>query len=259
MVFADHARPVAGDVVVGVLAFGLQIYFDFSGYSDIAIGSARLFGYVFPENFDFPYSSRSPQEFWQRWHQSLSRWIRDYVFSPLSFAARRNRVAGLLSTVVAMALCGLWHGPRWTFVLWGIWHGALLVLGQTVLAPLWGPAKKMSLPRGLAARATTLLAVGYGWLLFRATSLSHAGRLTRALFGGGLRPTVLRESAVLIIGVITAGLLVASLLAPVLRRLADRPGPRRLWVVARPLVYCGLVVLTIVSQQDATAFVYFQF
>jgi alginate O-acetyltransferase complex protein AlgI len=261
MVFADHARPAAADVVVGTLAFGLQIYFDFSGYSDIAIGSARLFGYEFPENFDFPYSARSPQEFWQRWHQSLSRWIRDYVFGPLAFAARRNRAAGLAASVVAMALCGLWHGPRWTFVIWGVWHGALLVLGQTVLAPLWGPAAKglRRWPMELAARASTLVAVGYGWLLFRATSLAHAVRLTRALFGGGLRPAVLRESAVLIIALITAGLFVVSMLAPAVRRLAGRPAPRRVWVTARPAVYCGMIALSIISQQDATAFVYFQF
>lgn len=264
MVFAPSAAPGAADVFFGVLGFGMQIYFDFSGYSDIAIGSARLFGYTFPENFDWPYSARSPQEFWQRWHMTLSRWIRDYVFAPLSFAARRNPSAGLAASVLAMALCGLWHGAEWTFVLWGVWHGVLLVLGQTVLRSIWGARGKTepSLPRRLVGHASTLLAVGYGWLLFRASSLEHAASLSRALFSlrGGLRPSVLRESAVLIIALIAAGLFVASLLAPPLEALAARrAGLARAWGFARPLAYSTLIVLTIILQQDAKAFVYFQF
>src|SRR5262249_30982174 len=128
--FQATGSASALDCVVGVLAFGLQIYFDFSAYSDVAVGSARLFGVVFPENFEFPYRARSPQEFWNRWHLSLSRWIRDYLFTPLSFATRGRPVLSRAWPLLTMAICGLWHGPKWTFVCWGLWHGALLVLQQ---------------------------------------------------------------------------------------------------------------------------------
>ena len=115
MVYLPGAAPNAVDAAVGTLAFGLQIYFDFSAYSDIAIGTARLFGFVFPENFDWPYLSRSPQEFWARWHMTLSRWIRDYVFTPMTFAFRDRPSTAMVWLLVAMVVCGFWHGAQWTF------------------------------------------------------------------------------------------------------------------------------------------------
>ncbi len=133
LVFLSKGNANALDTVVGILGFGMQIYFDFSAYSDIAIGSARLFGYRFPENFNWPYAAHSPREFWNRWHMTLSSWIRDYVFTPLTFLSRNRPALGMMWLIVAMALCGLWHGAQWTFVVWGIWHGVLLVANQIVL------------------------------------------------------------------------------------------------------------------------------
>src|SRR5262249_54841805 len=112
---------------IGVAAYALQIYFDFSGYSDMAIGLGSMFGFRFPENFDHPYVSRSITEFWRRWHLSLSSWFRDYLYIPLG----GNRISPgrtYVNLVTVFFLCGLWHGASWTFVLWGMLHGAFLVL-----------------------------------------------------------------------------------------------------------------------------------
>src|SRR5262249_51407777 len=155
------------DSAVAILGFGMQIYFDFSAYSDIAIGSARLFGYHFPENFNWPYVSTSPAEFWNRWHMTLSRWIRDYTFMPLMFLARNRPALGNLYLLLAMALCGLWHGAQWTFVLWGVWHGLLLVANRTVLKRLFPQPPVEGEPtfrwNYLPAIVLTFALVSLGW------------------------------------------------------------------------------------------------
>jgi alginate O-acetyltransferase complex protein AlgI len=242
-------------VAIGILGFGMQIYFDFSAYSDIAIGSARMFGFVFPENFDWPYTARSPQEFWRRWHMTLSRWIQDYVFTPLSFAARHHPKLGNLWLVVAMAICGLWHGAQWTFVLWGVWHGILLLSNQTFLKRFFSRGSMLSL-------AFTFAAVNLGWLLFRAATLEQAGRYVRTLLTlqGGLRPAVVRENAVLAVLVVLAGLAAAPWVRDALSSLADRvPYADALGRLARPALYATLIVAVIVLDHEARAFVYFQF
>jgi alginate O-acetyltransferase complex protein AlgI len=264
-VFLKGARPGMVDTVVAVLGFGMQIYWDFSAYSEIAIGSARVFGFRFPENFDWPYSSRSPQEFWNRWHMTLSRWIRDYVFTPLAFAARRRPATGPIWLLVAMGLCGLWHGAAWTFVLWGLWHGLLLVLNQTLLKPLFsglesGPRRTGA--RGLLALVVTLVGVNLGWLLFRAQSVRQAVDMlgTVVTLKGRLRPILLRENDVLIVAIFYAGLLIApsvrSVIARADRALAERPVVRSMIAAAWfTLAILGIVVF----DREARAFVYFQF
>ncbi|HEU0053398.1 MAG TPA: MBOAT family O-acyltransferase, partial [Longimicrobium sp.] len=213
-VFLAKGAPFALDAIVGVLGFGMQIYFDFSAYSDIAIGSARLFGYRFPENFAWPYVSRSPQEFWNRWHMTLSRWIRDYLFTPLTFASRRRPKLAPVWLLVAMAACGLWHGAQWTFVVWGVWHGLLLVLNQTALKPLFagtGPGEPARYRlRGWVAWGVTMVLVFAGWLLFRAHSLAQAADMAQAIltFRGGAAPAVVRVNGILtvfLIAVLMAG------------------------------------------------------
>jgi alginate O-acetyltransferase complex protein AlgI len=172
-VFGSSTAPGAADSTLAILGFGAQLYYDFSGYSDIAIGSARLVGYRLPENFDWPYSAHTPQEFWNRWHMTLSRWIRDYLYTPLSFALRRRRGLAPLAIVLAMAICGLWHGPRWTFVVWGVWHGALLAAGQTA----WGRRVTGGSPTGIRAaglRLGTFVLVHVGWVFFRSATVADA-------------------------------------------------------------------------------------
>jgi alginate O-acetyltransferase complex protein AlgI len=162
------ANPGFGMTWVGAVAFAMQIYFDFSGYSDMAIGLARMFGLRFPENFNRPYSAVSLTDFWRRWHMTLSRWFRDYLYIPLggSRGAQSQTVRNLL---VVFFLTGIWHGAAWTFVLWGVYHGTLLV-GER----LTGIA---GLPDGRAAvvrRVGTFLAVVLGWVLFRSSSVGGA-------------------------------------------------------------------------------------
>ncbi len=160
----------------GLLCYALQIYFDFAGYSDMAIGLGRYFGFRFPENFDWPYLARSVREFWRRWHLSLSAFFRDYLYVPLG-GNRRGRTRTHLNLLVVFFLCGLWHGASWNFVIWGLLHGALLVAERTAFGD-W----IARLPRPLA-QGYVLLSVMLAWVFFRAEDLSKALDYMNALFG----------------------------------------------------------------------------
>jgi len=161
---------------LGVLCYTLQIYFDFSGYSDMAVGLGRMFGFRFPENFRWPYISETVQEFWRRWHMSLSTWFRDYLYVPLG----GNRVSAArtyVNLVTVFFLCGLWHGASWTFVVWGLFHGTFLVLERLGLADrvksLWAPLRHVYL----------LLVVMIGWVFFRAETLAGAVAFLKSMAG----------------------------------------------------------------------------
>lgn len=168
-----------GEAWLGTLAYSLQIYYDFSGYSDMAIGLGRMLGFHFPENFNYPYIANSIQDFWRRWHISLSTWFRDYLYIPLG----GNRVSPLrtyanLATV--FLLCGFWHGAAWTFVAWGAYHGLFLVLERLFLG------KMLHRLPGLVRHAYALLVVLGGWVIFRAETLPQALEFLRAgaMLGG---------------------------------------------------------------------------
>jgi alginate O-acetyltransferase complex protein AlgI len=160
---------------LGVVCYTLQIYFDFSGYSDMAIGLARMFGFHFPENFNYPYIADSITNFWRRWHISLSTWFRDYLFFPLGVRGPRWRI--YLNLLIVFFLCGLWHGASWTFVVWGLFHGAFLVIERLGLSA-WLQRR----PRPLR-HIYTLLVVMVAWVFFRADSLSHALLYLRTMAG----------------------------------------------------------------------------
>ncbi len=172
------------DYWVAFFAYAGKIYFDFTGYSDIAIGIAGLFGLRIPENFDRPYWSRNIQEFWRRWHISLSTWIRDYIFIPLG-GSRRPPAIVLLNLFLAMVLAGLWHGAAWTFILWGIWHGAGLTV-QRLWAQFIVPRSRILASKSpfvtAISIAITFMFVALGWVLFAATSVANAGQVYRAMF-----------------------------------------------------------------------------
>ncbi len=163
---------------LGVVCYTLQIYFDFSGYSDMAIGLAKLFGIDFLENFNYPYAAASITEFWRRWHISLSNWFRDYLYIPLG-GNRCGRARNYFNLVIVFFLCGLWHGASWTFAAWGLFHGAFLVLERMkagrVLDSLWSPLKHLY----------TLLVVAIGWVLFRADTMPQAAAFLKAMAGLG--------------------------------------------------------------------------
>ena len=176
---------------LGALSFMLQIYFDFSGYTDMAIGIGRMLGFRITENFNFPYMARSIRDFWKRWHITLSTWLRDYLFLPIAYAASRRlkkekylgiRVDFLLYGVAALVtffLCGLWHGAAWTFIAWGMLYGLLLVLERSRFGK-WldkGPA--------LLARFYTLFFVLISWVIFRSPDLGFAGHYLTVMFGLG--------------------------------------------------------------------------
>lgn len=178
---ADAAFSCGGRLTVsmawlGALAYTLQLYFDFSGYSDMAIGLGWVFGFHFLENFNYPYISRSVTEFWRRWHISLSTWFRDYVYIPLG-GNRGRRWQHIRNIAVVWLLTGLWHGAAWNFILWGVYY-AVLLLGEKFL---WGRAlKKLPAP---AQHLYALVLIVVGWVLFRAESLGQVRTYTAALLG----------------------------------------------------------------------------
>ena len=190
VVLADNFAPLADmvfgnstlnapAVVLGTMAFGLQIYCDFSGYSDIARGTARVLGFDIMWNFSLPYAATSPREFWRRWHISLSTWLRDYLYIPLG-GNRLGSVRTYANLMITMLLGGLWHGAAWNFVLWGLWHGAGLALTRRPI--LNAQFSILNSPwRRILAWLATMLFVFYGWLLFRARSFAQITDMTRAL------------------------------------------------------------------------------
>lgn len=163
---------------VGVIAYTFQIYFDFSGYSDMAIGLARMFGFVLPENFEHPYTSRSITEFWRRWHISLGSWMREYLYVPLGGNRVSSRTRLYFNLWVVFLASGLWHGASWTFVLWGAYHGLFLVLERMFLL-------KWSNRAGLLAVPVTFLVVCVGWVFFRSDTIPQAFAMIERLFAGG--------------------------------------------------------------------------
>jgi alginate O-acetyltransferase complex protein AlgI len=246
---------------LGIVCYTLQIYFDFSGYSDMAIGLGRMFGFRFPENFRWPYVADSVQEFWRRWHISLSSWFRDYVYVPLG----GNRVAPALvyrNLVIVFFLCGLWHGASWNFVIWGLYHGAFLVLERLGLARLLRRASP-------AARHLYLLVVVMvGWVFFRADTLPQALTYLQALAGaGGTEMPPVRLSWYLNPEVriaLVAGIVGATPVVPALAALSrDRLGAWRAQALeaagAVALVGMFLAALLQVGARSYNPFIYFRF
>jgi alginate O-acetyltransferase complex protein AlgI len=180
LVFANPDVPIQNSnsffIIAATILFGLQIYFDFSGYTDIAIGSARIFGFVFPENFNLPYFSENPQDFWRRWHMTLSSYIRDYIYIPLG-GNRKGAARTYVNLIVAFTLCGLWHGAAWNFVLWGAYHGLLLCAHRLISTPRKIFDRLSAIPiNPTVSTAVKILVTQYfifmGWILFRVSDLN---------------------------------------------------------------------------------------
>jgi alginate O-acetyltransferase complex protein AlgI len=200
----------------GAIFYTLQIYFDFSGYSDMAVGLGKMFGFDFPENFNYPYTACSIQDFWRRWHISLSTWFRDYLYIPLG-GNRGSNLRTHVNLITVFFLCGLWHGASWTFVAWGLYHGTFLILERPISARRmqnrWKPLR----------RVLTLLIVIVGWVFFRANDFGQATIFLKAMFGfapqiGKLDAAVFPDSEIKIVFV--CGILAAMPIAPLLERVA---------------------------------------
>ena len=164
---------------IGALAYTLQIYFDFSGYSDMAIGLGKIFGFDFLENFNYPYISRSITEFWRRWHISLSSWFRDYVYFPLGGSLVKKRRRHIFNLLVVWALTGLWHGAAWNFVFWGMYYGIILIIEKYLLVNILE-----KLP-GPVLRIYTMFIVMVGWIFFSSPGLGSAVHYLSVMFGVG--------------------------------------------------------------------------
>jgi alginate O-acetyltransferase complex protein AlgI len=245
-VFGVPQAYAAPDVLLASYAYAAQIYCDFSGYTDIAIGLALLMGYVFPQNFDRPYRSTGFQEFWRRWHMTLSRFLRDFLYIPLG-GNRKGKWKTYRNLMITMVLGGLWHGAAWTFVLWGAFHGAGLTLQHAF-------GGRIKLP-GWLRWAVTFHLIVFGWILFRSQSLDLVGDFLSRLFTPG--PATLWSAPVVAAVAIVIG---TQLLPPrpldSLRLRIERASPAVLGAALGILI---LFVAATVPSQGVPPFIYFRF
>lgn len=237
----------------GVLSYALQIYFDFCGYSDMAVGLGRMFGFEFMKNFDAPYHAESITDFWRRWHISLSTFLRDYLYIPLG-GNRGGSARTYANLAIVMLLGGLWHGADWTFIVWGAWHGALLI------AERWAGKKAawQRLPRPARIAATFLLVLG-SWVWFRAGTLPEALEYFRAMLGGGdsSEVTTLLAGQIYTPGKIAVMAVAAGFLfAP---RQAHEWSETVTWPKVAVALPAFVLALLAMFSQSSNPFLYFQF
>ena len=250
--FRQTTEPTVVFYWMYAIGFTLNIYFDFSGYSDMAIGLGRIFGFHFLENFNYPYLSKSVTEFWRRWHMSLGSWFRDYVYIPMG-GNRVGKLRWVLNILVVWMLTGFWHGAAWNFVLWGLLFAVLL------LTEKWVPALQR-LP-GFLRRGYVLLAVCVSFVLFNASSLSQAAGDLKGMFGlaglplvNGITLYYLRSYALLFL----LGILGAT---PLVKQVGERLGRTRAGAVLEPVVLIALLLLCTAYLVDGSfsPFLYFRF
>lgn len=243
---------------IATVCYTLQIYFDFSGYSDMAIGLGRMFGFQFLENFNFPYAARSIQDFWRRWHISLSTWFRDYLYIPLG-GSRKGESRTYLNLLTVFFLCGLWHGANWAYVVWGLYHGAFLILERTRFGS-W----IHKLPR-LLQHAYTLLTVMIGWVLFATESFSQSIIIIRSLFGFAPSNTKLFTEEFFATDIqvaILVGILVSLPIWPAFKNFSKRwKAGSNAWNVLTPIGLFFLLLISAMALASGThnPFIYFRF
>lgn len=238
---------------LAAFAYLLQIYFDFSGYSDMAIGLGRVFGFHFKENFDHPYASASVTEFWRRWHMSLSTWLKEYLYFPLG-GNRKGKTRAIVNRIIVFLVCGLWHGANWTFVVWGLLHGLFLLLENVI------PVRK--LPRPLGVLYTVLVAT-CTFVIFRADTLGEAWDMLGAMFTGAAGGRLAWALAVeqltpqFLLTAVVAACLASSL--PV--RIKSRMQEDVTWNTLSYVGALALLFLSFVSLSSGTynPFIYFRF
>lgn len=233
------------------IAFALHIYFDFSGYSDMAIGLGKIFGFAFPENFNYPYISKSVTEFWRRWHMSLGQWFRDYVYIPLG-GSRCSKVRWLMNILIVWMLTGLWHGAAWNFVLWGLYYGVLLVIEKLFLAKWLENSRIMS-------HIYLLLTLIVGFVIFNGTDIREMVTYIGAMFGVGDYPLISSEfiyyvksyGVLLVCGVVGA--------TPIVRSVAGKMEKKS--VLLQPAVLVLILIISTAYLVDGSfnPFLYFRF
>ncbi len=240
---------------LGVICYTFQIYYDFSGYSDMAIGLGRMFGFHFLENFNYPYIARSLRDFWRRWHISLSTWFRDYLYIPLG-GNRGSKYRTFFNLGMVFFLCGLWHGASWNFIIWGMLHGTFLILERTALGKIldrWPAVLQYSY---------TLLIVIISWVFFRAEDLPQAWQYLQAMFGFNSSTTYYATLFLNPEIILTLGL--ATIFAMPVYPILERQIQQRAWEGIAWLQMAGLVGLFLLSVMSVIAstyhpFIYFRF
>ncbi|WP_370836981.1 MBOAT family O-acyltransferase [Clostridium tertium] len=239
---------------IGAICYTLQIYFDFSGYSDMAIGLGHLFGFKFPENFNYPYISRSITEFWRRWHISLSTWFKEYLYIPLGGNRRGNVYFNLF---VVFLVTGLWHGASWNFVIWGLWHGMFMIIERVIRNENW--YKKIP---SFIKIFITLFIVIIGWVLFKATTLEEGLKYLSIMFGLSNFSNITFEYTYFIsrkfIVLIIIGIIAST---PIFKKIFNRYRDIKVFELIKTILIILLFIISIIFMVNSTysPFIYFQF
>ena len=241
---------------LGIISYTLQIYFDFSGYSDMAIGLAKMFGFELEENFNFPYISKTITEFWRRWHISLGTWFRDYVYIPLG-GSRVGKKRLILNLFIVWSLTGLWHGANWTFIAWGIFYFVLLTIEKLTKIDKKQTKNKVLI---ICQHIYTMFFVMIGWVLFRSDNLGYAIQYIKSLFGF-MGNVFINSEAILYLreyGIyMLLGILFSIPLGKVLQKYRDKKGFKVIYGVATILIF--YVCLSYIIKGTYNPFIYFNF
>lgn len=261
MIFTEVSGFAKGNIAVmtawlGAFAYMFQIYFDFSGYSDMAIGLGKMFGFEFNMNFNYPYVSKSITEFWRRWHISLSSWFRDYVYIPLG-GNRVSKIKHIRNLLIVWFLTGLWHGAAWNFVAWGLYYGVILIIEKYLLSPVLD-----RLP-DIVRHIYSIVLVVIGWVLFFSSSFGQAADYIRVMFGAGAHGFADRESMYLLTSNLILWLILIFGSTPLVHFRYEHMLRTKKWntTIINSVVYAALFIVCIAYLVTETynPFLYFRF
>lgn len=261
MIFTEVSGLAKGNIAVmtawlGAFAYMFQIYFDFSGYSDMAIGLGKMFGFEFNMNFNYPYVSKSITEFWRRWHISLSSWFRDYVYIPLG-GNRVSKIKHIRNLLIVWFLTGLWHGAAWNFVAWGLYYGVILIIEKYLLSPVLD-----RLP-DVVRHIYSIVLVVIGWVLFFSSSFGQAADYIRVMFGAGAHGFADRESMYLLTSNLILWLILIFGSTPLVHFRYEHMLRTKQWntTIINSVVYAALFIVCIAYLVTETynPFLYFRF
>ena len=261
MIFTEVSGLAKGNIAVmtawlGAFAYMFQIYFDFSGYSDMAIGLGKMFGFEFNMNFNYPYVSKSITEFWRRWHISLSSWFRDYVYIPLG-GNRVSKIKHIRNLLIVWFLTGLWHGAAWNFVAWGLYYGVILIIEKYLLSPVLD-----RLP-DVVRHIYSIVLVVIGWVLFFSSSFGQAADYIRVMFGAGAHVFADRESMYLLTSNLILWLILIFGSTPLVHFRYEHMLRSKKWntTIINSVVYAALFIVCIAYLVTETynPFLYFRF
>ena len=254
-IFKLHAPHLTTAVAwLGAICYSFQIYFDFAGYSNMAIGLGLVMGFSFPKNFNYPYISRSITEFWQRWHISLSTWFRDYLYIPLG-GNRLSPIRTYMNLMLVFLLCGFWHGAAWTFIIWGIYHGFFLILERiklkAILLKLWRPINHVY----------SLIVVMVGWVIFRAKDIDHILYYMKSLFGASVSKTEVYTLPLFLTNSLVTTLIIAVLFSLPVFSFIQKHLKRATRLIITELFYLIILLLSLITIASGSynPFIYFRF